>query len=209
MYCNFSCTYHQSCFPPSSFSQFLRPEPERHSSIPSSPSPIDTTSRIYLNWSISLSFQSPPQSKLLGSLAYNKYTEIFPHTLLILNPMNQSTFHTAAQVIFERCISAVTPCKLLASLTWLRTSHALLLSVLAILAFRVLRRSTLRALHMQCMCLACLFPYSLPPSSVDLPFSFRPQVNCCILKEVFLTHQTTPSLPLALLPDQEAIAAWR
>lgn len=196
MYYTFSCTYHQSCFPSSSLGQ----KPERHSSIPSSPSPTDTTSR-----SISLPSQSPPQSKPPGSLAYNKYRNFSTHPLD--SQPHESPFHTAAQVIFERCVSAVTPCTLLASLTWLRPSHALLLSVLAILAFRVLRRRTFRALNAQCMCLACLPPHSLPSSSVDLPFSFRPQVNCRILREVFLTHQTTPSLPLALLSDQEAIAA--
>lgn len=164
-YCIFSHTYHQSCFPSSSFSQNLASDlpsssgqkPERHSSMPSSPNPIATTSGIYLNWFISLpSYPNLSHQDLLS--ATNK--EIF-HTPSWSQP-RESTFHTAAHVIFERRVSAVTPCKLLASLTWLRPSHALLLSALAALAFRVLSRSTLRALHMCCMCLACLPPTPSP-----------------------------------------------
>lgn len=62
----------------------------RHSSMPSSPSPLDITSRIYLNWSISLLSQSPPQSKPPGSLACNKYRNFSTHPLdlNLMNPLS-------------------------------------------------------------------------------------------------------------------------
>lgn len=177
----FQCPFAQKTAPdpPSSSQQ----KPERHSSTPY-PSPIDTTPCIYLNWSLSLPSHSLHPDLTRQDLLPAITTQIFPHSL-DAQP-HEPTFHTAAQMIFERCQSDVTPfgktfetfnmaqaqplCP--ASLTASPLTPSLCSGQLVWL-FQVLKRNTLGALHMQCT-VSEMFSSSLPlPSSVALPFVFQ------------------------------------